>query len=190
MKTRFRPPYDGGDRRYPRRPYDRGFGGGYPYAYPYIGWAGYPVDLDPWLFGPDNYDSSDNSAQNSDAALYAQYGPQYPQYGSQDDAQQAYSPYPQQPAPPPAASPRPSYTGPSEPSRGSAAAGNEEEVTVIFKDGRPAEKIHNYMLTSSTLTVLDPHYRDIPLDQVDVGATEAVNRAAGVDFRVPAASRQ
>jgi hypothetical protein len=34
--------------------------------------------------------------------------------------------------------------------------------------------------------VYEPHYRQIPLEQVDVAATVAANREAGVDFRVPA----
>jgi hypothetical protein len=65
----------------------------------------------------------------------------------------------------------------------------EQAVTVIFKDGRPSEQIHNYLLTSTTLTVLDPKYRVIPLDQINLAATEATNQADGIDFRVPGASR-
>ena len=65
----------------------------------------------------------------------------------------------------------------------------QQVVTVVFKDGRPAEQIHNYLLTSTTLTVLDQKYRDIPLDQVDILATQKTNRVDGIDFRVPGPSR-
>jgi hypothetical protein len=61
---------------------------------------------------------------------------------------------------------------------------SEEAVTLIFKDGRPPEQIHNYLLTRSTLYVGDPH-RAIPTDQLDLDATAKVNQAAGVDFQLP-----
>lgn len=66
---------------------------------------------------------------------------------------------------------------------------NEDAVTVVFKDGRPQEEIHNYALTRSTLYVLDQHPRDIPVDEIDLQATEKVNRDAGVNFQLPGASR-
>lgn len=56
---------------------------------------------------------------------------------------------------------------------------------MIFKDGRPPEKIHNYMLTANTLTVLDEQYQQIPVNQIDVTATDAANRAQGLHFQVP-----
>ena len=40
-------------------------------------------------------------------------------------------------------------------------------VRVPFKDGRPAEQIHNYALTRTTLYVRDGHRRDIPVDQLE-----------------------
>ncbi|HEY1986427.1 MAG TPA: hypothetical protein VGG85_13500 [Terracidiphilus sp.] len=65
----------------------------------------------------------------------------------------------------------------------------EEPVTLVFKDGRPTEQIHNYMLTSTTLMVLDQHRRDIPIDQIDLPATARVNHDAGVDFALPNGTR-
>jgi hypothetical protein len=65
----------------------------------------------------------------------------------------------------------------------------EEQVTLVFNDGRPPEEIHNYILTRSMLTVLDGRRRDIPVDQLDLAATEKANRAAGVDFQLPEARR-
>jgi hypothetical protein len=60
---------------------------------------------------------------------------------------------------------------------------------LIFKDGRPSEQIHNYLLTATTLTVLDQKYREIPVDQINLDATEQTNRADGIDFRVPSVSQ-
>jgi len=57
---------------------------------------------------------------------------------------------------------------------------------LIFKDGRPPEKVHNYALTASTLYALDGDTRqEIPLAVLDVPATVETNRAAGVDFALP-----
>jgi hypothetical protein len=60
---------------------------------------------------------------------------------------------------------------------------------LIFKDGRPPMQIHNYLLTRDTLFVGDRHPSEIPVDQLDLGETAKVNRAAGVDFRLPEGTR-
>jgi hypothetical protein len=153
-------------------------------VYPYYPWfytgpifTGY---VDPWLFGPDDYygDSygadvpapyRDYGMQSSQPypAEYYQGNPALPQ--QDPESQQAYAP--QGPA--------------AMPSSSLAAASGQGAVTLIFNDGRPPVQIHNYLLTASTLTVLDPQYREIPLDKINVAATEQTNRAAGVDFRVP-----
>jgi hypothetical protein len=65
----------------------------------------------------------------------------------------------------------------------------EAAVTLIFKDGRPPEQIHNYLLTRDTLFVGDRRPSEIPVDQLDLAATAKVNRDAGVDFRLPVGSR-
>jgi len=69
------------------------------------------------------------------------------------------------------------------------APASEEAVTLIFKDGRPPEQIHNYILTPTTLYVGDQHHRAIPTDQLDLVATARVNQDAGVDFQLPNALR-
>jgi hypothetical protein len=66
---------------------------------------------------------------------------------------------------------------------------SSEALTLIFKDGRPPVQIHNYLLTRDTLYVGDRHSSEIPVDQLDIPATEKVNRDAGVDFRLPEATR-
>jgi hypothetical protein len=58
-------------------------------------------------------------------------------------------------------------------------------TTIVFKDGRPPEQIRNYALTQTNLYVMDQQRRDIPLDQIDLAATEKANRAAGIEFQVP-----
>ena len=72
-----------------------------------------------------------------------------------------------------------------EPSRPSSALESEQAVTLVFKDGRPPEQIHNYVLTRTTIYVRDQHHRDIPLDQLDLAATQRLNHDAGVDFQLP-----
>jgi hypothetical protein len=45
-------------------------------------------------------------------------------------------------------------------------------------------------MNAKMLTDLDSlHYEQIPLDQIDLGATQRVNSAAGMEFQVPDASR-
>jgi hypothetical protein len=132
-------------------------------------------------------------------------------YGGDPDDAEGPSPVPQQPAdeaavdygtepPGPPVTPngatsfRPSYQGSYPgPSQGpyempsQAAPVHVQPTTIlIFKDGRPPEKVHNYALTGSTLYALDGDMRqEIPLALLNVPATVEVNRAAGVDFSLP-----
>ena len=64
----------------------------------------------------------------------------------------------------------------------------QDAVTLVFKDGRPSEQIRNYMLTQTKLYVQDGRLRVIPLDQIDVAATQKANQDAGVDFQIPGQS--
>jgi hypothetical protein len=157
--------------------------GGYVYPYySYYPWyytgpifTGY---VDPWLFAPDSYDDSYGYANNGGyvAAPYRDYGTQPSQ------------PYPQEyyegePAAVGQAFGRGSYNGQNE--SVSTTPAPASTLTVIFNDGRPPEQVHNYLLTADSLTVLDSHYRQIPMSQIDIGATKQANRAAGIDFHVP-----
>ncbi len=56
---------------------------------------------------------------------------------------------------------------------------------MVFKDGRAPEKIQNYMLTRTTLYVQGAHLRQIAVADLDLAATQKVNRDAGVDFELP-----
>jgi hypothetical protein len=212
VRTQVRPAYQGyarnngrgtgwnqGDRDHRRRPYYRGIGLGLGYGY--AGWPGYPFlwnDLGYYGYDDSNYDNYGGpyADANGPAAPYADYGEPMPPYPG--DAGPGYggpaAPYnygtgggysPAQGGELQGA--RPSYTGPGD---ANYPATPQQAVTVIFKDGRPKEQIHNYLLTATTLTVLDQKYREIPVDQINLDATEATNRADGVDFRVPSVPPQ
>jgi hypothetical protein len=149
---------------------------------------GYPYTLDPGFV--DWGDNGDATADNS-AAAYPEPASPDPDYPNADQG----TPPPAYPLSYPGEIPgevpgeaengahRRQYTGAG--SNSPPASG--EPLTLIFKDGRDPVKIANYMMTATVLTDLDPqHYEKIPLDQIDVAATQRANTAAGVDFQVPA----
>ena len=139
-----------------RRPNQSPYGARIPYAV--------SVGIGPYFLGYPNdigYDDSSTSPE------YAPEG-----YDAQPDEQgQPEPPIPYQPT--------------SDLPHQSPALGSEEAVTLVFKDGRRPEQIHNYVLTRTTLYVGDQHRRDIPTDQLDLAATAKVNHDAGVDFHLP-----
>ena len=107
--------------------------------------------------------------------------PEYGGYDAQPEAQQDPGYATGQPAQVPMA--RPSYQG----SQPSSVSVPEEPLTVMFRNGRAPATMQNYMLNGSTLTDLDrQHYEQIPLNQIDVAATQQANRARGLDFKIPA----
>jgi hypothetical protein len=116
----------------------------------------------------------------------------YPDTTSYDDfATQPNYTEPYEPQPSDAGQPMPPnpYQAPTELSHPLPAQESEDAVTLVFKDGRPPEQIHNYILTRTTLYVRDERRHDIPLDQLDLAATQKVNLDAGVDFQLPDAPR-
>jgi hypothetical protein len=164
-----------------RRPYN-----GYKVRTPYIngpwaGWSGatfigYPGGLG---FDDGMASSEDGSAAYGDVSQGS--------YAAGPDSGQPVA-YPQYPVYPPdsPAPPRPEYE--------SAAPAHElppeEAITLVFKDGRTSQQIHNYMLTSTTLYVRDQHHSEIPLTDLDLAATRKANKDAGVDFQLlPDSSR-
>ena len=159
------------------RDHDRfGLFGFYGFAgYPYLPWWGWgdPYLLDYWNDGG-GYDAPAGDYASQPYSQYPQYAPydMPPDQGQPQASLSATQPYSQ---PAPTADPAPIAPG--------------APVTLVFKDGRPNQQIHNYLLTPTTLSVLDPHHQDIPVDQIDLGATTALNRQAGVDFALPGASR-
>jgi len=152
------------------------YGWGAP-IYPGWGW-GYPYLLPSYLDYPESYDSSQDS------------------YNAAPQPPPDNGPYEERPAdeygPPPSGSYTPWPYG-SQPAPSQAELSSlpvpEPPVTLVFKDGRPPQQIHNYLLTASTLSVLDQRRQDIPVDQIDLAATAKVNRDAGVSFALPGGSR-
>jgi hypothetical protein len=105
-----------------------------------------------------------------------------PNYGAASD-------YDAQPVEQTQAAPIAAVRMPERSSPASATLESEDVVTLIFKDGRPPELIHNYILTRTSLSVWDHRHRDIPVDQLDLAATEKVNHDAGVDFQLPTSAK-
>lgn len=167
-----------------RMPYMRGYplqnwNGAYNGAY--LGW---PPVLNPWLWGSSGSDDYDNSGQygssNPNSVPYVDNQNAPGQYANDGPGDNEAAPDVQAPQPR-----RSTYAPWTEPVQSAAATAHDTPVTLIFKDGRPPEQIHNYLLTSNQLTVMDERYREIPLEQINMAATEAVNRSAGIDFHVP-----
>lgn len=61
-------------------------------------------------------------------------------------------------------------------------------ITLVFKDGH-SQQVRNYAMTQRTLYVLDDassgRRPEIPLDAIDIAATQRTNREAGLDFNPP-----
>jgi len=147
----------------PRMPYRSRYTRGITHRYPgWLGWVnpygwGYPDTID----NSESHSNSDNPADGYDAQQVDQGQAGPPPYPNPFSYGYSYAP---QPASTPA---------------------NEEVITVVFKDGRPREQVHNYVLTANTLTDLDERYRNIPLDQIDISETVKLNHEAGIEFQVP-----
>lgn len=165
---------DGGYGRDRGRGYGRGYGYGYYGGYPYYGnsWELLPYDLGYTDFTGD--DSDDSAAQQNSAQTGvsvpppdAGYRPEYPGYEGE--------PYPDQQA----------YAGPPAPA---APIAPEPELTLIFKDGH-TQAIHNYVLTPNDVVVLDEaatgRQQRIPLNELNLPATEKTAAQAGLDFTPP-----
>ena len=129
----------------------------------------------PWPYFGDWDSGYDDSADTT--AAPAQNPDQNPgRYPDQD-----YAPEPQ-----PEDMSRPAYPPAITGSPGVAIS--EPTVTIIYKDGH-AEQVHNYALTRAALLMMDNASAGysllVPLELIDLPATEQINRAAGVDFRPP-----
>jgi hypothetical protein len=154
--------------------------GSFGYGYP--GWARYPYPfvIDPGFY---NWGDSGDSGYGSNGAATG-YADATPIAGYDSGPEPMQEPSYAQAAPADASMPRPAYAA-------SNAAAAEQPITVIFKNGRTPETMQNYMVNSRALTDLDQqHYEQIPLDQIDVAATEQANRVRGLQFQIPAASRE
>ncbi|MGI8773074.1 MAG: hypothetical protein ACR2JE_16750 [Acidobacteriaceae bacterium] len=81
----------------------------------------------------------------------------------------------------------PSYANAAPENTGPVTDGLEHpELTLIFNNGRPPQKIKSYAVTKTTLFALEgSHQRRIPISELDVPATVEKNRENGVEFSVP-----
>jgi hypothetical protein len=160
------------------------YGVGYPF-WPWWGW-GYPYLPNYWG-SSDDYDTqpASNYAANQPYPDYSsgpyQAPPDQGEPEPEPDQEPSYTPWPY-------SRPAPSNSQPQVP-QPSSAPGPDAPVTLVFKDGRPNEQIHNYLLTATMLTVLDAQRRQIDVDQIDLAATSRANREAGVEFALPGGSR-
>lgn len=162
----------------------------YPgYGFPVYGFPGYGLSYLSFdgLEDPDLYDYYDQGA-GAPPPTEAYPGDESQYMGPPEGIAQGYisPPPPEQPQPYPAQQPYPAVRAQAPPV---PALQPEEAVTLIFKDGRAPEQIHNYALTRTTLYVTDGRPRQIPVSQLDLAATEKVNREAGVEFQLPQAAK-
>ena len=158
-----------------------------------VGFVGFPYYADPLAFvdADNGDDTGNNTAQQAqpNAAGPQDYAPQAPYAeGPPEDGYGAprapYAPQGYPPAP---------QSG-NQNSAQSAAAHSDgldhPAVTLVFNDGRQPVKVHSYVLTGSSVFVAENgHQRVIPIADLDLPATIAQNREAGVDFELPGGSR-
>ena len=147
----------------------------------------YPVVVDPGFYDWGATDYSEDQSGNAPGR------PPYPGpgYAAEPPYRASDVPYPQQENAQPSSAPVPAqrqeYHFAAQPS---TAARTEPPLKVIFKGSRTAVTMQNYMVNATSLTDLDAdHFEKIPLDQVDVAATQEANRSHGIDFQIPIASR-
>jgi hypothetical protein len=154
-----------------------------------VGYVGFPYYADPMAFvdanGEDDTGTNAGQQPQPNAPVRPDYAPQAPY------AEGAYDggyPPPRAPYNPQA------YSPPQQPQQNSAAAESDgldhPAVTLVFNDGRPPMKVHSYVLTGSSVFVAESgHQRIIPVADLNLPATIAQNREAGVDFQLPGGSR-
>ncbi|HEY3990318.1 MAG TPA: hypothetical protein VGM02_13530 [Acidobacteriaceae bacterium] len=158
-----------------------------------MGYVGFPYYVDPLAFADADTedDTGDDTAQQQQQAEPAPSSPDYAPQGAYPEG--AYDQgYP--PPPPPGYSPEGFPLTAQKSAAQSAAAQSDgldhPEVTLVFNNGRPPEKVHSYALTGSSVFVADSgHQRVIPVADLDLPATIEQNREAGVDFQLPGGSR-
>lgn len=171
-------PFPHFQHRFPYRPYRAyGYPGYFTYGYPgYYGYYGYAGYYDPFLWGSTNsysYDSSSNYAAYYDQTEQLQQQVNRLQ-GEVDQLRDEQYVRPSKP---------PAPVVPASPSRPESAA----LTVLIFKD-RHREEVRNYAVVGRTVWVFsEQRARKIPLDQLDIPATQQANDERGLDFTVPAA---
>lgn len=145
--------------------------GGYPYLFA-NSWELLPGDVDATDFGTYGDDSGSEAEQQQPTAAVAPPSDGYrPEYTGSPEPTAEY-------APPPAVEEQPP-----------ASVAREPALTLIFSDGH-REDIHNYVLTSDAVIVLDEaasgRQKRIPLSSLDLSATQQAAQQQGLDFTPPA----
>lgn len=171
--------HDGDRDSHYRSPYrGSGFGvGAYPYLYA-SSWELLPGDLGYPGFTDDNSGYNSSSGYDTQSA-----GDQQSPVGAAPVPDDGYRPDYAGPADQPY-----SYApAPAAPSASSPVA-PEPALMLIFNDGHQ-QAIHNYVLTSNAVVVLDEaasgRQQRIPLSALNVTATEQAAQQAGLDFSPP-----
>jgi hypothetical protein len=166
----------------PQSPYRQPYRSPYRREYVSPFWPGYGAGYAPWLgLGYWDYPDTGDYGYDDSQAPQNYAGPSYDGYDPQAD--QPQPPDQQYGQPYDGYQPRPYYQPPA--ASISPAPPAQSTVTLVFKDGRPSEQIHNYLLSRDSISVWDQHPREIPLSELDIEATEKANRDAGVDFKLP-----
>jgi hypothetical protein len=133
-------------------------------------WPYYTAGLGNWWLSPWPFSIWDSPGYNDEPQGVVQPDQSYaPEPEPEPETRPAYQSYqPDEPAPPQTAEPA---------------------LTIVYKDGH-SQEIHNYAVTRTSLLLLDEastgHTPEISLEEINLLATEQVNRAAGVNFKVPA----
>jgi hypothetical protein len=175
-----------------RRPgYRPGYRGPYFYGYSNYGnylapnLLGYPFGLGYGSF----FDDDDSGYGQADVSA-----PQPPPQQGIDAPPENYAPDPPYLQPPDPPHPQPNEQPsngyrPAYQDSGKLEPATQPATTLVFQDGRPTEQVHNYVLTRTTLYDLDGNgHSDIPIADLNLPATIAANRSAGVNFSLPAAN--
>lgn len=174
----YRTPYGGVTTA--RRPDGRG---DYRYRSPYRGYGGYPYYGNSWALLPWDIGYPDFTGYNNgyDAGADGDQGPVQSTPASDDGYRQNYV--------------EPGYESGYQPGYQDAPANvadsvaSEPQLMLIFNDGHQ-EGIHNYVLTSNAVIVLDKaasgRQQRIPLASVNLPATQQAAQQAGLDFTPPA----
>jgi hypothetical protein len=170
--------------RFAYRPYwGYGYRPYYAYGYPgYYGYYGYAGSYDQGLWGSSSaysYDTSSNDSASAYNAYYEQTQQLQQQLNRlQDEVDRLHDQQYARPVSPDV--PRP----PSSP----ATPDKQETATftvLIFKD-QHREEVKNYAVVGRTLWIFsEQRARKIPLDQLNVPATQQANEERGLDFRIP-----
>lgn len=156
-----------------------------------VGYVGLPYYADPLAFV-----DADNGAEDTDqqpqpnAPARQDYAaqPPYPEGPAEDGFVAPRAPYAPQAYS--AAAPNAGQNSAQSAAAQSAAAQSDgldhPAVTLVFHDGRQPMTVHSYVLTGSSVFVAENgHQRVIPVADLDLPATIAQNREAGVDFELP-----